>query len=107
MIYRPSGYVAILFLTLVFSAVQWAAIVQLLAYAAPGSLLRDDLVMRLVLMIEGAVPAAVNLLTIASLNGFMEQTVANVLFYSYVLSIVTLTCASLGFVVILEAFPMT
>jgi hypothetical protein len=89
--------------SLVVSAAAGGLLVRGMVWAAPGSLLARDPVLQLTLMVESAVPSAVNMLTLASMHDHLVQATSRLLFYSYLAAIVTVPAAAVTYVVLLDA----
>jgi hypothetical protein len=81
--------VSLLLCPLVGAGLVWG----LRAAVPPSSLLRQDPVLALTLMVETAVPSALNLLTLAATQQQCPQAVANSLFHQYLAATATLTAA--------------
>lgn len=53
--------------------------------------LAPDPMLRLVLLVQGATPTAINLSVITAMHNYLAKEMATVLFYQYLISIVSLT----------------
>ena len=95
-------YAAVMLCALVVSAIIGGALVEGMVWAAPNSLLAHDPVLQFTLMVESAVPSAINMLTLASMNEHFVSATSRLLFYSYIASAVTVPAAAVTYVVLLD-----
>ena len=85
-------YIVTIIASLGVCALTGAGMVAGVARALPVSaLLRQDPVLQVMLMVEAAVPTAINLLTLAAAHRHLQQSISNLLFYQYLLAVGTLT----------------
>ena len=96
-------FAGVIFSSLVLSAVLGGLLVTAMVAIAPSSLLARDPVLQLVLMLESAVPSAINLLTLASMNEHFVYPTGRFLFLSYLASAVTIPAAAVTYVVLLDS----
>ena len=89
---RPAAYVVTIVASLALCPLLGAGIVYGVAQALPATeLLRQDPVMQATIMVETAVPSAINLLTLSMAHRHLQQSLSNLLFYQYLLATITLT----------------
>jgi predicted permease len=56
-----------------------------------GGVYATDPMLRLVLLIESATPTAINLSVITTMHNYLAKEMATVLFYQYLMAIISLT----------------
>lgn len=95
-----STFLSIVILKLIVVPLIGAGMVALLRYLNTFGF--QDPVLLFVLMLQGASPTAINLSILATLHKNLEQDMANLLFFSYLASIVTITLNSILFIVIIR-----
>jgi len=87
-------YVVTIFASLVVCGLVGMGVVYATTLALPATaLLAQDPVMQLTLMVEAAAPSAINLMTLANRERHLQQSLANLLFYQYLLATLSLTAS--------------